>query len=419
MNYTFRQISQRIRDLAVHFPVVVVTGARQVGKTTLLRHLFPDADYVVFDPSIDIENARKDPDLFLQNHASTTLILDEIQYAPEVVGAIKRAVDRHKTPGRFLLTGSQQWQVMKKLSESLAGRAVITELDGFDLAEWRGEPSTQKGWLEDWLDDPAGFAGRFQGATAPPPPLPLYEILFRGALPEATTLPGPLLGDYHNSYLRTYVERDVRTLAGVEDLQQFGRFHRLLAALTAQEINHAQLGREIGVAGKTAKAWLAILLGTFQWHEVPAYEHNLIKKVTGRPKGYFGDTGLACAAQSIPSPAALGSHPLLGALFETLVVGEIRKQALRMTSPPRLHHWRNHNQAELDLLLQYNGRLFPLEIKLSSNPSGHDTRGMTAFRKSLPDDSPPPPGLVISCSPTVRTLNAFGDFTLPWHWSST
>lgn len=413
MHYTHRLIEKRLAEFVSHFPVIVVVGARQVGKTTLLKALFPAADYVVFDPAIDVEHARQDPDLFLQNHPGP-LILDEIQYAPEVVAALKRKVDRLQTPGQFLLTGSQQWQVMRNLTESLAGRAVIVQLDGFSLQERNHPAPAGSGWMERWINDPYGFTSGIQPTSAPPP-VTLLETLFRGSLPDATTLPLTVLRDYHNSYLTTYVERDARSFAQVSDAQLFGRFHRLLAALTAQEVNYAHLGREIGLSGNTAREWLSILRATFQWFEIPAYHTNLIKRISSKPKGYFFDTGLACAAQFVSSPMALAGHPLLGALFESAMVSEVRKQSETMSARPQLFHWRTHGGAKVDLMLERDGRLFPLEIKMTSNPSGYDIRPMTTLRKSLPAGTVAP-GLLLCCCEEPRRLNEDGDTAIPWHF---
>jgi len=241
----------------------------------------------------------------------------------------------------------------------------------------------------------------------------MTEYLFRGSLPEAVHLPLEVLRDYHNSYFRTYVERDARSFANVSDAQIFGRFHRLLAALTAREVNYTHLGREIGLARNTAKEWLSILTATFQWIEIPAFHSNLVKRVASKSKGYFFDTGLACAAQSVASPVALASHPLLGSLFETAVVNEVRKQCA--TQAPALHHWRTHGGAEVDLLLEYNGRLFPLEIKLTSNPSGFDMRPVTTLRKALPKGRVAP-GLLVCGIDAPRRLNDDGDIAIPWHY---
>jgi len=350
--------------LLEHFPVVVVTGARQVGKSTLLTHVLPDWSTVVLDPVVDVENANADPDLFLDNRPAP-LVVDEVQYAPALVAAVKRRVDRDRRPGQYVLTGSQQWGVLKNLSESLAGRAVFLDLEGLSFAEQAGEGRVEKPWLARWLDDPQALvegAGRLDFGR------PLYEVLWRGSLPEAWFLPLDVVPDFHAAYRRTYVERDVRLLADVSDEQVFGRFLQLMAALTAQEINYSQLGRELGIAGNTARAWLGILRSTFQWFEIPAWSGNVVKRTSRRPKGYVADTGMACAAQALSSPRVIGGHPLQGALFETAVVADVRKQCATLSPRPTLWHWRSHGGAEVDLVLERDGRLFPVEIKSVSHP---------------------------------------------------
>ena len=377
--YRDRLISERLQQLAGSFPVVVVSGARQVGKTTLLRHVFPTHDYVVFDPSIDLEGARREPDLFLRNHPPP-VILDEIQYAPEVVSAIKRQVDRAGgAPGQFLLTGSQQWQVMQSMSDSLAGRVAFLDLMGFSLQELAGSLAC---WLQRLLDAPEDCfnwsrqASRYAGS--------LRDWLWRGSLPRATELDQGLVADFWLGYHRTYVERDARLAGDVADWQEFGRFVRLMSALTAQEINASHLGREIGMTPQTARRWLKTMQATFQWHELPAFSGNALKRVSLRPKGYLADTGLACYHAQLSSPEALASHPLLGALFETAMVGEILKQAATLAARPAFHHWRSAGGAEVDLLLERDGTLYPIEIKLTANPTQRTASGILAFRAAHP-----------------------------------
>src|SRR3989338_5825043 len=238
MKYVPRAQEKQLKELFKTFPVVVVTGARQVGKSTLLTHLFQDLPHVLFDPTVDVENVRADPDLFLRNR-KTPLILDEIQYAPELVSAIKRTLEKDRRPGQYLMTGSQQWEVMKHLSESLAGRAVFLDLEGFSLAEI-AETIPEKAWLERWLEDPETFIRSSQERLAPQ--RPVFEQLWRGSLPEAQSLELNYLPDFFMSYMRTYLERDLRLMAEVQDLELFSRFIRLVGALTAQEINSSQLG---------------------------------------------------------------------------------------------------------------------------------------------------------------------------------
>jgi predicted AAA+ superfamily ATPase len=397
-----------LKDLLKSFPAVVVTGARQVGKSTLAKHVLGDkAGYVVFDPLVDVAGARQDPDLFLENRR-VPLILDEVQYAPEVVAAVKRRIDRNRRPGQYLLTGSQQWGVLRSVAESLAGRAVFLNLEGFSLAETRKAPGSS--WLAAWLKSPGGFAttrsARFKGGRS------VYEQVWRGWLPEAQFLPMKALSDFHASYQRAYIERDVRMMANVSDWQLFGRFVRLCAALTAQEINHSEMGRELGLHYETAHRWLDTLKAAFQWHEVPAWSGNPLKRVTGKPKGYFMDTGVACTAQTVSTPDSLGGHPLWGPLFETAILGEVRKQAGLLSPPPAIWHWRAHSGAEVDILLERDGTLYPIEVKAGSNPGPHDASGIAAFRAAH-SRRRIAKGLVVAPMEQVVRLTE-DDYAIPW-----
>lgn len=408
MIYKARLMSVRLREMVEHFPVVVVTGARQVGKTTLIRHEYPEWQVVTFDPVVDIGNARADPELFLRNHPEP-LMLDEIQYSPEVVPCIKRRVDTNKRPGMYVLTGSQQWSVLRSVAESLAGRAVFVDLEGFSLSEAAGQ-ILQPDWLESYLADAETFV------RSKPQRLSLsrtlYGNLWRGSQPEADSLPETLIADYQMAYLRTYIERDVRLMLEAGDWSQFGRFVQLVSALTAQEINHSQLGREVGITPQTAKRWLSVLKATFQWHEVPGWSGNTLKRVSSKPKGYFADTGLACALQRISSAQTLAGHPLTGALFESAVVAEIRKRMGRLSVRPNLYHWRLHSGSEVDLILERDGCLYPIEIKLSSRPKPGDARGIHALRQQHPHLRFAP-GLVIAPVEAVEQLSDHV-YAMPW-----
>jgi hypothetical protein len=212
------------------------------------------------------------------------------------------------------------------------------------------------------------------------------------------------VSDTLGAYFQTYVERDIRVLLDVRDEQQFGRFVALCAAMTAQEINHAQLGREIGITPQTADRWLAVLRATYQWCEVPGYHGNTIKRIVGRGKGYFTDTGLAAWFQRISSPQALSGHPALGALFETRVMMDLlaRFRAMR-TVAPALHHWRTRAGAEVDAILERDGFFWPLEIKSASRVTSADTRGIRAFRETYPHLRHAP-GLVIAAAEEPQRL---------------
>lgn len=406
--YLSRSLESKLSELFRHFPVVVVSGARQVGKSTLLTHLFPKFHRVVFDPVQDIEGARRDPDLFLQNR-KTLVILDEIQYVPELVPAVKRYLEKDRRPGQFLITGSQQWNVMKLLAESLAGRAVFLDLDGLSLIELGHKP-TKDNWLKSWLEtqDPQILqkGSRFSSG------LSIAERIWRGFFPEAQFLPKNLIPDFYAAYHRTYVERDIRQMGNISDLPLFGRFFRLCAALTAQETNYNDLGREFGVTPQTARRWVQLLKATFLWVEIPAYTQRTVKRISHSPKAYLADTGLACWSLAIPAPTSVTAHPSWGALFETAAVMEIRKRLRTLAVEPILYHWRSHGGAEVDLILEWNGTLYPIEMKASSHPGAYDARGLQAFRKTWPRKKIAP-GLILSPSENFYQV-ADHEYVVPW-----
>ncbi|MFC1766844.1 ATP-binding protein [Planctomycetota bacterium] len=406
--YKERHITNRLEGLLSYFPAVVLVGARQTGKSTLLEHILGQrAEFVVFDPLDDVENARAEPELFLDNH-KTPLVLDEIQYAPELVPVLKRRIDHDRSPGQYIITGSQQWAVMKSLSESLAGRAVFLDLHGFSLQEIA--ESRAPSWLAQWLETPnSEFLNRVEHI---PTDDRLYERIWRGCLPEATLMPLQFVQDFHKGYLQTYIERDARQFSDVSDWQLFSRFFRLTAACTAQEVNFSHLGRELGLNPQTARRWLDILKATFQWIEIPPYFGNTIKRICKSPKGYVADTGLACHAQAVSTPNAVAAHPLWGSLFETAVVNEIQKHLSLMSPAPNLYHWRTHRGAEVDILLERDGTYYPLEIKASSQVSRKHTSGIQAFRKTY-ENIHTAPGLVVAPLEKPLPLSET-DFAVPW-----
>ena len=349
----------------------------------------------------DLYGVRDDPELFLRNNPPP-LILDEIQCVPELVAAVKRTVDRDRRPGMFLITGSQQWQVMHNLGESLAGRVAMINLAAFCFQEASGvsEPC----WMTRWLQ--SARSGRDAGYEALRPSRSCErsatESIWRGGFPVVQDLPQEAVPGWMQGYVNTYLLRDVRGLRDVRDEMQFARFTELCAALTAQECNFSQLGRDIGLASPTARGWLALLRSTFQWLEVPALAPNHLKRLSGRPKGYLTDTGLACYLMRLSSPEAVQGHPAFGALFETLVATEIWKQVQGMPLVPALYHYRQHSGTEVDLILELDGLLFPVEVKAASHVHPADTRSITKLRERI--GSIVQPGLVVYAGSEVLRL---------------
>lgn len=395
MKYKKRLLEEKLQQLGKAFPAIVLTGARQVGKSTLLKHLLPKAQHIVFDPTIDVSNARQDPELFL-NHLQIPAILDEIQYAPELLSTIKRYIDENKTAGQYWITGSQNLNVLKNVSESLAGRAAVLSLYPMTLAERYNDATC---WIIYYLKDPKKFLRQSLKRLKQP----LASVIWKGGYPGLIAISEELQSDALRSYMSTYIERDVRLLSEVSDLQEFSRFVQLIANLTAQEIHFTQLGREIGISPKTAERWLNLLKSTYQWQELPAYSGNTIKRISTKGKGYFIDTALACHLMHITTVNALLGHPKLGALFETCVVNDILRQLPLLRGHPAVYHWRSHAGAEVDLLLEIDNVYYPIEIKCKTRPTKNDLRGIQAFRQTYPELTIAP-GLIICAIEEVLPL---------------
>jgi len=386
MSYLNRHLESRLTRYSKSFKTVLVGGARQVGKSTLLHHVFPNIRQIVFDPVQDLYGARSDPDQFLDTFGSP-LILDEVQYAPALLPALKRRVDQSDAKGQYFLTGSQNLAVLRNISESLAGRVGILQIDGLTPAEQIGR-ADEPSWLASYLNNPTEFAENASRVQTLQIKKSLCEYLWRGELPAVVSLENEDIPAYMSSYVQTYVERDIRMMADLSDIAQFGRFIRLCGSLTGQEIVQSQLGRELGINPKTARNWLNLLAWSYQWIEIPAYSGNAVKKISSKPKGHLQDSGLACYLNRIPSPESLLSSPAFGRIFESWGVGWIHRQIQRLSLAPALYHWRTQNGAEADVVLDYNGILFPVEFKASSQLSKHDTRGIQAFRNTYPNTAP-------------------------------
>ncbi len=394
MQYHSRSIEDNLNLLTKELPCVLITGARQVGKTTLLRERFGSfGEFLTFDPVQDLYGEKSDPDLFLRNHPPP-LILDEIQYVPQLVPALKRYVDSHRRPGLFLITGSQQWSVMRHISESLAGRLAMLNLAPFSLAEGADCPAGN--WLPQWLEanaleTPDALDHLIGGEVIDFIP---GTSIWRGSFPEVATLSDTAISAWMQGYVSTYLQRDVRQMLDIRDESQFGVFLSLCASLTGQEVNRSQLGRDIGLSSPTAKKWLDVLKAGMQWIELPAFSRNMLKRLSHRPKGYMADTGLACHLMRLPVATAVSGHPAYGALFETLAVTDLIKQTHAMPTPPCFYHYRQHSGAEVDLVVEYGGKLYPIEIKSTARVRPTDARGIRIFQETMNPDEVGP-GIVL------------------------
>jgi len=382
--YKHRYIEDEIASIAKAFKVVLVVGPRQVGKTTLLKNLFPSYPIITFNPIHSEQDARKDPELFLRQF-NGPVILDEVQFAPELLAYIKINVDKSDAPGQYFLTGSQNLSVLKSVAESLAGRVAIVELSpmiALEITEsftTTGNGTAPRHWLENYLADPASVRENAQGLI---PDLTVTQAIWRGGYPGLLTVDDRHISRYFTGYFNTYVERDIRTQAEIEQLMKFEDFVALLAAISGQEINYSELGREIAASGKTAQRWLALLRATYMWRDVRPFVGNTIKRVTEKNKGYFVDTGFACYLLGITSPLRIMGHPMFGSLFETYVSNTLFAVLQSLSFRPIQYHWRSKGGAEVDIVLECNNELYPIEIKTKSNLTKNDARGILAFEET-------------------------------------
>jgi len=372
--YLPRTLESFAKTAAGQFPVLLVTGARQVGKTTFLKHISePERTYVSLDDPLVLDLAKRDPALFFQRFRPP-LLIDEIQYAPELLPYIKMEADASGQPSLFWLTGSQQFHLMKGVSESLAGRAAVVELLG--LSRWE---RTGRG-LESrpFLPTPGEIAAR--GDEGAPLDLrKLYRLIWQGAYP-AIAVNEELDRDlFYGSYVQTYLQRDVRDLARVGDEMAFLRFLRVAAARTGQMLNLTDAARDADISVNTAKSWLSILQASGIVYLLQPYHGNLTKRLVKRPKLYFLDTGLCAYLTEWSSPETLEAGAMSGAILETWVVSELLKSYLHNGKHPPFYYYRDKDGREIDLLIVRDGIAYPVEIKKTASPTTSDIRAFAGL----------------------------------------
>ena len=361
--YLSRTLEHVLRRTSEQFQVVLVTGARQVGKTTLLQHCRTERTYVSLDDPLVLELARNDPGLFLQRF-QTPLLIDEIQYAPQLLPYIKIAADREHEPGLFWLSGSQQFHLMKEISESLAGRVGILSLMGFSRIELADKADAYQPFLPGSSD--------MQKRLSEMPSLELkelYETIWRGSFPDISVIGNKDRNIFYNSFVQTYLQRDIRDLTRVGDEMSFLKFLRICAARTGQILNYTDLARDADMAPNTAKSWLSILQASGIVYLLEPYYSNLSKRLIKSPKLYFLDTGLCSYLSGWSSPETLESGAMSGPIFETWVVVEILKSYHHNGFQAPLYYYRDRNKREIDLLIIRDGTVYPIEIKKTASPA--------------------------------------------------
>ena len=330
-------------------PVVTITGPRQSGKTTLVRSEFPELDYVSLEPADVRREAVEDPRGLLARHARGA-IFDEIQRAPELLSYLLPLVDEDPSPGRFVLTSSQSLLLMEHVSQSLAGRTAVLELLPLTIAELEGRRPLDVERLG--ADD----------APVPPSARAVWETIWAGFYPRIHDQRlDPT--DWLESYLRTYIERDLRDRLRVVNLATFERFVRLAAARTGQELNLLGLAEDVGISQPTARQWMNVLEAGFIVSLLQQHHQNFGKRLRRRPKLIWNDTGLVCCLLGIRSPGILATHPLRGAIFETFVAGELRKAFTNRGREAPIYYWRDATGHEIDLLVDLGDQLIGIEVK--------------------------------------------------------
>lgn len=386
--YKTRTIERSLNSLIGNCPVIMITGPRQVGKTTLLNHLVETSkekiNYISLDNILIRNQAIEDPELFLRTYEAP-LIIDEFQYAPELLSYIKIKVDNARKNEMFgdgksvgtlyYLTGSQVFQPMKDISESLAGRIGILDLYGFSTRELSK--------VDESIFIPDINLLKEKKRVENESTKKIFERIINGSYPEVNNNAGRNREQFYEDYIRTYIERDVRQLINIKDEHKFIKFISSIAARTSQEYNAFEIAGDVGIDSKTVDEWISILKNTHLIYMLQSYSNNNIKKAIKRPKIYFMDTGLACYLTGYITSETLEKSAYNGAIFETYIMSEIIKSYTNNGKDPRtrLYYYRDTNQKEIDLLVFYDNKVYPVEIKKSANPGKIATKNFDVVKR--------------------------------------
>lgn len=374
--YIKRHIENAVGALFSAFPAVLITGPRQVGKSTLLNNAFKGIKNVTLDDPLQLMSLKQDPIGFFTLHG-TPLILDEVQRAPECFSVLKYRIDADRRAGMYLLTGSQKYALMEGVSESLAGRIGIADMLGLSSREICGDPFDKP-----FLPTADYFLHRDTkiGASVPE----LWKRIHRGSMPELYSGSSMDWEQYYAAYVSTYIERDVKQLGSVGDSLAFTQFMTALASRTGELLNFAALARDVGVDGKTAKRWLSILQASGIIYLLQPFSLNIGKRIVKTPKVYFTDTGLVCYLCRWLTPETLMNGAMAGSVYETFIVSEILKSYCNAGKKPDLYFFRNTDGQEVDLVFYRDGKLFPVEIKKTSSPNPKDIKHFKTLSSFFP-----------------------------------
>jgi predicted AAA+ superfamily ATPase len=370
-----RTIKSFIERTSKGFSVLLLSGMRQIGKTTLLQGIAePARKYVSLDVLEDRMLAKSDPALFIVKY-SPPVIIDEVQYAPELFTQIKIYVDNHKQKGLFWLTGSQKFRLMKGIQESLAGRVAIVDMLGLSYKELTNRP---------FENEP--FCPSLDMMRNEPPiqltVLDVYKRIWNGSFPELLLNPDIERGTFYKSYLQTYLERDIKDFHGISDDLKFYDFIRVAAARTGNLINFADLARDADIDVRTAKLWLSMLERSGVIKILEPYSANITKRIVKTPKLYFLDTGLCAYLTKWDSPESLEAGAMSGNILETYILGEILKSYWHNGKEENIYFYRDSNQKEIDFVIEKNMTLYPIEVKKTGSPSKTDISAFESLKQT-------------------------------------
>ncbi len=363
MTYIKRTLEEKIREISEDYSCLLLIGPRQVGKTTMLEHLMEGTarQKVTLDDSENRRLAQTDPALFLELHPAPVLI-DEVQYAPELFPYIKIRVDQGAEPGAYWLTGSQAFQLMELAQESLAGRTAIVHMSALSQSELYGDGTTEPLSLR--LEALRKRAERLRGCS----PAEMYQRIWNGGMPGHRSGRYKDRDVFYSSYIQTYIQRDVSDMISGVDRLLFADFIRAAACRAGQMLNIHSIAQDVGISDDTAKRWLQVLEKSEVVFTLRPYSNNLLKRTVTTPKMYFFDTGLVAYLTKYSSPEILMNGAINGAILENYTVSEIRKTWLNSAKECQLYYYRDRDANEIDLVIETDGQLHPLEIKKSTNP---------------------------------------------------
>jgi predicted AAA+ superfamily ATPase len=373
-----RTLGKVIKEISASFPVLLVTGPRQVGKTTLLEICAEKGrGYVTLDDLDVRQMAQNDPGLFIQTYKAP-IIIDEVQYAPQLLSYLKIIVDREKKNGLFWLTGSQKFHLMKGITESLAGRVAIIDLLGLSQAELESRAENQIPFMptQDWIE------GARNHIHKPKQVKDVYKQIWLGSFPKVNLdSKDSTRQRFYSSYAQTYLQRDVKDILDISDETSFYNFISAVAARTGQTLNYADLARDVGIDNKTAKSWLSVLETSGIVYILRPYHNNLTKRLVKAPKIYFLDTGLCTYLTRWPDASSLESGAMSGAILETYIFAEILKSYWHNGIEPNFYYYRDIDQKEIDLVIETGDSLYPVEFKKTATPSQTASKHFPALEK--------------------------------------